>query len=148
MYRFAVTVDSDASVKLGVREEQPREHIVRLFDAGPDVIAHYLRAQQVSPEIQAALQKVVDLRAQLDKTAARRQRLDQRIADITQEQTRIRRNMEQLARNADLYTRYVSKLDQQENEIEALRQEIAGLEAKQEQQRQALQDYLLGLDMG
>ncbi len=66
---------------------------------------------------------------------------------MASEQQRIRQNMERLDRNSSLYTRYVSKLDQQESVIETLQQEIAQLRATEQQQRQALQDFLLGLEL-
>jgi hypothetical protein len=147
VYRFALRVEPDAGTTLSVREEQPRQEIVRLTDAGPDVIAYYTRADQVSPQVKAALQKVVELRTQLDQTVERLQQHKQRIADIAEEQKRIRSNMEGLARNADLYTRYVRKLDTQETEIEQLRQEATRLTATEAQQREALQTYLLNLEL-
>jgi hypothetical protein len=55
--------------------------------------------------------------------------------------------MEQLSRNADLYTRYVRKLDTQETEIEQLRQEANRLTAAETQEREALQTYLLSLEL-
>jgi uncharacterized coiled-coil DUF342 family protein len=93
------------------------------------------------------LQKVVQLRTQLDQTVERLQQNKQRIADIAEEQQRIRHNMEQLSRNADLYTRYVRKLDTQETEIEQLRQEANRLTAAETQEREALQTYLLSLEL-
>ena len=147
VYRFALRVEANAGTTLIVREEQPRQQIVRLADAGPDVIAYYIRADQVGPQVKAALQKVVQLRTQLDQTVERLKQNQQRVADIAEEQKRIRRNMERLARNADLYTRYVRKLDTQETQIEQLRQEIERLTAAATQQREALQTYLLNLEL-
>jgi hypothetical protein len=147
VYRFALSVEPDAGTTLLVREEQPRQEIVRLTDTGPDVIAHYIRADQVSPQVKVALQKVVQLRTQLDQTTERLQQNKQRIADIAEEQQPIRRNMERLAHQADLYTRYVQKLDTQETEIEQLRQKIERLTATETQQREALQTYLLNLEL-
>ena len=147
VYRFALSVEPDAGTTLRVREEQPRQEIVQLTDAGPDVMAYYIRAEQVSLQVKAALQKVVQLRTQLDQTVERLQQNKQHIADIVEEQQRIRHNMERLSRNADLYTRYVRKLDTQETEIEQLRQEAKRLAAAETQQREALQTYLLSLEL-
>ncbi|WP_089943916.1 hypothetical protein [Candidatus Entotheonella palauensis] len=66
---------------------------------------------------------------------------------MANEQQRIRQNMERLDRNASLYARYVTKLDQQESAIETLQREIAQHMAAEQQQRQALQDFLLGLEL-
>jgi hypothetical protein len=147
VYRFALSVEPNAGTTLRVREEQPRQETVQVTDAGPEVIAYYIRADQVSPQVKTALQKVVQLRTQLDQTVERLQQNQQRITDIAEEQQRIRHNMERLSHNADLYTRYVQKLDAQETEIEQLRQEAKRLTAAEMQQREALQTYLLSLDL-
>jgi hypothetical protein len=146
-YRFLVTLAPEQSTQLLVREEKPLQQTVRLLDAGPDRIAYYLQAQQLSPAVQQALQKAVTLRERLEQTRTQVQRLAQRLETITQEQSRIRQNMERLATNSDLYNRYVRKLDQQETEIDSLRKESDNLKATEERQKRELEEYLLGLDL-
>jgi hypothetical protein len=41
----------------------------------------------------------------------------------------------------------VSKLDEQETAIETLQREIAGYLATEQQQRQTLEDFLLGIEL-
>ncbi len=53
--------------------------------------------------------------------------------------------MARLAQNSELYARYVSKLDQQEAEIEKLRKEMDTLKVTEDRQKRDLNDYLLGL---
>ena len=146
-YRFKISIDAGSGAQLRVREEKQTQQTVRLIDSGSETIGYYLQAKQVNPKVKEALQKVVTLRDRLDQTAASRGRLDQRIKDITQEQTRLRENMARLAQNSELYNRYVSKLDQQETEIEKLRKEIETLKATEDRQKRELNDYLLGLDL-
>ena len=145
LYRFAVEAAPDQTAELLVREEQPREQTLALSDAGPKVILAYIRAPQVNDKVKQALQQVVALRRQLDDTVEQRQQREQQIRDIAEEQERIRRNMQRLDRNASLYARYVSKLDAQESAIETLQRDIAQYTETEHEQRQALQDFLLGL---
>jgi len=147
VYRFKVPVDAGSGARLHVREEKQTQQTVRLIDSGLDGIGYYLQAKQVSPKVKEALQKVVAFRNRLDETAAQRGRLDQQIREISQEQARIRDNMVRLPQNSELYARYVSKLDQQETEIEKLRKEIETLKATEDRQKRELTDYLLGLDL-
>ncbi|PON18212.1 hypothetical protein C2W62_09140 [Candidatus Entotheonella serta] len=146
-YRFTVDVAPDQTAELHVREEQPREQILRLSDAGPKVILAYIRAPQIDGKVKQALQQVVTLRRQLDATVEQRQQREQQIRNMANEQQRIGQNMERLDRNSSLYTRYVSKLDQQESTIETLQQAIAQDMATEQQQRQALQRFLLSLTL-
>ncbi len=67
------------------------------------------------------------LRDQLENTRGDRTRLEQRIGEIDQEQSRIRENMSKLAANSELANRYIKKLDQQETEIDDVRRQIATL---------------------
>ena len=66
---------------------------------------------------------------------------------IEQEQARIRQNMQQLDRTGDLYTRYVKKFGEQENQIETLREQIQTLVAEQARQQQSLDSFLSGLSL-
>jgi hypothetical protein len=147
-YRFKVPVEAGASARVQVREERQIQQSVRLQDSGPESIGLYLQARQVDPKVKEALQRIIALRSRVDQTAAQRGRLEQRIEEITREQGRIRENMAKLAQNSELYARYVSKLNQQETEIEGLRREIDTLKTAEDKQRRELQEYLLGLDLG
>jgi hypothetical protein len=147
-YRFTLPVAAGQTAQLQVREEKPLQQSVTLTDAGPDMLAYYVQAAQVSPQVQEALQRVLALRDRLDRTVQQRRRLEQRIQEITQEQARIRDNMGRLAQNSELYNRYVHKLDQQETDLDALRQEIETLKTTEAGQKQELTTYLLGLDLG
>ena len=118
-----------------------------MIDSGSETIAFYVQAKQVSPKVKDALQRVIAIRNRVDQTAASRNRLEQRIKEISQEQGRIRDNMGRLAQNSELYNRYVSKLGQQETEIERFRKEIETLKLTEDKQKRELDDYLLGLDL-
>ena len=147
VYRFAVTVALGEGTRLRVREERPLQQSVALTDSGPDVLAYYLRATQVSDKVKEALQRVSTLRDRLDQTVQQGRRFEQQIHDITQEQARIRENMGKLAQNSELYNRYVRKLDQQETEIDKIRKDSEALKKTEVQQRSELNDYLMGLDI-
>jgi len=148
VYRFPVNVDPDKTAKLVVREENQLAEHVQLINSSSDVIAFYLRSQKVSPAVKEALQKVVSLRDRFNQTTAERSRREQRTNEISQEQARIRENMTRLSQTSDLYTRYVKKLDEQETELEKLRQEIETLKDTERKQQQELNAYLLNLDVG
>lgn len=147
VYRFEVAVDPEKTATLTVAEQHQLSETLQLTDAGPDVIALYIKAKQVSPKVKAALEKVVALRDALSKTAAEKNRREQRSNEIAQEQTRIRENMTRLSQSSELYTRYVKKLDEQESELETLRKEIERLRNDEARQQRELNDYLLGLEV-
>jgi uncharacterized coiled-coil DUF342 family protein len=147
VYRFALDVDAEKGGRVNVKEERQVHEHAQVGDIGPDMIAFYVRAKQVSPKVKEALQKVAELRNKLSQTAAERGRREQRINEITQEQGRIRENMARLAQNSELYNRYVKKFDEQETEIENVRKEIETLKKTEAAQQKDLNDYLMGLDV-
>jgi len=147
LYRFSVAVDPGKTATLRIKETLPLQESILLMESGIDQIVYYQQAKEVSQRVKEALQRVVQLRSKLDDTRAQRTRLDQRTAEITAEHTRIRENMQRLAQNSDLYTRYVKKLDQQETELEKSRKEIENLKNTEEEHRRELQNYLMNLDV-
>ena len=147
VYRFPVEVAADTSATLRVREERQFDERVELTNLDPNVIAIYLRAPAVGEKVKEALRKVVELRDRVAQTAAERGRREQRVNEISQEQSRIRENMGKLAQNSDLYNRYIKKLDQQETELDDLRKEIAQLQDTEARQQRELEEYLLGLEV-
>ena len=146
-YRFAVAVDPDKQARLLVREERQYDETVALTNFHSDQIAVYIRSKAVSDAVKKALQHLVQLRDKLAQTQAERARLEQTVAEISLEQTRIRENMGKLAQNSDLYTRYVKKLDQQETELDDLRKKIEALKDTEARQQRELNDYLGSLEV-
>ncbi len=147
VYRFPVQVEPDKTAKLVVRESRQFDEQIALLNTGNDTIAYYLRARVISAKAKEALQKVAQMRNQINATSAERSRREQRTAEITQEQSRIRENMQRLDAKSDLYLRYTKKLDQQETELESLRQEIESFKNRESAQQGELNDYLLNLDV-
>ncbi|MFB3817112.1 MAG: hypothetical protein ACE147_05555 [Candidatus Methylomirabilales bacterium] len=146
-YRFAVTAKPRESARLQVREERPIQQTIAMADAGPNVIALYLQAREVSPRVKEALGRVAAFRSRLDRTAAKRGDTEKRIEEITKEQGRIRENMGRVPANSELHARYLAKLGQQETEIESLRKELAALRSEERSQKHELEEYLLKLDV-
>lgn len=147
VYRFPVKVDPEKTAKLVVREERQFSEQAQLVNFGSDAISFYLKARKVSAKVKTALQHVASLRDRLNQTIGERGRREQRISEISQEQGRIRENMAKLSQNSELYTRYVKKFDQQETELENLRQEIETFKTGERKQQQELNDYLMNLDV-
>jgi hypothetical protein len=145
--RFKVVVPARKTVTQTVRLEQVTDQSVALGNVGLDQIGYYLRSRVISPGVEEALQKVIALRTELDRIARERQQGERDVNEQVEEQARVRENLRTLQKNTDPYGRQLEKFDEIETQIEKLRNRIAELRREEEQKRQALEEYLLSLNV-
>lgn len=146
-YRFAIEAKPGEPTKLVLREQQPVTESVAVNDLKDDAIALYLSAKSLSNEVKVALAEIQKRKRELLDLAQQHDRLQSRLASISQEQTRIRGNMAQLDRNSELYARYIKKFGQQEDEVETLRKQVETLLEKMNERRDELAEYVAGLEL-
>ena len=146
-YRFAVAAEPGKPAKLEVVEEQQAHQHLALTNTDDGTILFFTNAKETSPAVKAALQKVIERKREIERIVQERARREQEVQVVGQEQERIRQNMAQLERTSDLYTRYVQKFAAQEDRVETLRTEVADLQAKEQEARRALDDYLQKIDV-
>lgn len=146
-YRFILPVEAGAQTKLVIREERQANETATLLNTANEGLQIYLRAQKISAAVKEALQKVAAMRNTLSQTTSDRQRREQRISEITQEQARIRENMARLNQTSDLFNSYVKELTQQETDLASMRKEIETLKDSETKQQRDLNDYILNLDV-
>jgi hypothetical protein len=147
LYRFAVEAKPGEPVKLLVEEERTDHQQVALGNLDDNTIQYYLSAKVVGEKVKQALAEIVKRKQALQDVAVKKQQLEQRIAQIGEDQNRIRQNMAQLDHNSDVYKNYVKKFSDQESEIEKARGQIASLADEETGMRKSLDEYMIGLDL-
>ncbi|HEX5136186.1 MAG TPA: hypothetical protein VFY93_04380 [Planctomycetota bacterium] len=147
VYRFAADVKPGERAVIEVSEERQLAQQVALTNLREDAIEVYLRAPQVSDKVKEALGKVVQMKQALSQTGAEIQRGVQQVAEISQDQKRIRENMDRLDRTSQIYQRYVKSLTEQEDRLAAIQAKIAELRDQEATQRRALDEFLMSLDI-
>ena len=147
VYRFRVNLEPGATQKLTVIEEQPGTTQVALTEADLDAIGIYLRAPAISEALRAALQQIVDMKTGIADLSRQRAEKEARLKEIGEEQDRIRKNMEQLDRESELYKRYVDKFAAQETEYEQLQGDSKALQQQEDDQQKALEQFILNLSV-
>lgn len=145
--RFKVTVPASQTVEQLVQIERTADEAVALGNLGGEQIGFYVRSQAVSPAVKQALEKVIALRAELDDATRRREQAEQQLNHATQEQGRIRQNLQTLDKNTDVYKRQLKKFDDLETQIEQATAQRDELRRTEDQKRKALEQYLLSLDV-
>jgi hypothetical protein len=142
-YRFAVTAEPGKPAKLEVAEEQQGVQHLALTNVDDGTILIYIRAKATSPKVKEALEQVIAKKRAIEEIVRQRQEREREIQVVEQEQNRIRQNMAQLDRTNELYAKYVKKFAEQEDRVEVLRKEIAGLVKQEQEARKALDEFLV-----
>lgn len=146
-YRFLVEVGSGQTEELLVAQERQIDRSVLLTNINDNQITYFLNARNVDRRVKRALEGLAERKTALSQTVNQRQEEERRINTIHREQSRIRENMARLEKDSDLYKRYVSLLDEQEDQLETALERIEDLRAKEQRQREELDRYILSLDL-
>ncbi|UCF97002.1 MAG: hypothetical protein JSV89_17765 [Spirochaetaceae bacterium] len=146
-YRFLVEVPAGKTEELLVARERQIDRTVVLTNINDSQITYFLSARNVDRRIKQALEGLAERKSALAQTVNQRQEQERRINTIHREQGRIRENMARLEKTSDLYKRYVSLLDEQEDQLEQALSAIESLRAKEQQQREELDRYILSIDL-
>jgi hypothetical protein len=146
-YRFLVEVGSGKTEELLVAQERQIDRSVLLTNINDNQITYFISASNVDRRVKQALEGLAERKIALSQTVNQRQVEERKINTIHREQSRIRENMARLEKDSDLYKRYVSLLDEQEDQLEAALERIEDLRAKEQRQREELDRYILSLDL-
>ncbi len=147
LYRFQGTVGAGKSSKLTVQEELTQNQQMAILPMDVGQVLQYSKTGEIPKPVRDALEKAVSLKNDLTDTQRQIAEHQQKLSEITQEQTRIRDNLKTVPQNTDYYQRLLKKLDEQETAIEKLQGEVKTLQQKQTTQQQALESYLQNLDV-
>jgi hypothetical protein len=147
VYRFRMDLEPRGKDELKLVLEQPISQIMVLTDTDAHQLTTLVRAEKLSDELKAALLKIVELKDDLSDVQRQIAERESRLEEITGEQDRIRQNMAELDHESDLYKRYVEKFGAQEDEYEKLQTEIKELQTDVITKQQAIQDYIMGLNL-
>src|SRR5262249_36251606 len=72
---------------------------------------------------------------------------ERQLKAIVEDQARLRANMERVPKDSAADQRYLKKFDQQETEIERLQDAVRKLQATEQEQRQAYEEFLANLSV-
>ena len=148
LYRFEGKLKPHELSKLTVREEHTELQEVQVLPMDTSVVEMYARTGEIPQDVREALSKAAQLKSALADTQRQIQEHQQKLAEITAEQSRIRENMKAVSAASDYYKRLLTELDQQETTIQDLHKQVQDLQQQQDQRRKALEDYIASLNVG
>jgi hypothetical protein len=147
LYRFELKLPAGKADELTVAEERDLTQTVQLTSADDQQIRFFLQQQVLSTAVRQALEKAIGLRGELAGVQRELEQANRALAQIEQDQGRLRANLKEMPPTAAAYKRYLEKFDAQETQIEKLQGQRQQLQDKEHQQRQAYEGFLMALNV-
>ncbi len=148
VYRFRENVPAGQQKKLVVKEQIVQNQTVEILPADFGTVDYYRQQGAIPKPVQDALVKAIALKQALVDTQRQIDQNKSHLADITTEQSRIRENLKAVKDNSQYYTHLMTKLNDQETDIEKTQKANEDLLKVMAEQRAELESYLTGLNVG
>ena len=131
--RFRLQLEPGKDSKLVVRESRPTQTTVAVTELTDQYLASGMRAGFFADDLHKALKPVIDKRLELAAVERKLAELTSQQEAITSDQARLRENMKALRGSAEekqLLQRYTRQLNEQEDQLEALKKSMAQASAE------------------
>ncbi len=145
LFRFETKVAAKQSAEFKVKEERDLGDDVVLTNSPDDTMRFVMNLNEASAKLKEQLKVALTKKGEWD--AARRE-LAQVVADIariTADQDRIRKNLRETPEAAEVYKKYLKKLDDQEKELDTLTDKQKKLMADEFKAKKTYEEFLGGL---
>ncbi len=131
LFRYRVNAPKGATKKATLKLERSERRTVRLatFDAA-QIYATLRGLENADPALKKAISELGEIVAAINSANRERNKLESEVAEIADDQERIRKNLRAVGQGSDLGRRYLDTLRSQEERLSAIRQEQENLEAE------------------
>jgi hypothetical protein len=144
--RYRVPFDVKAGEQsFAVTQERTDTRLVALGSLDDANLAVYAKSGDIDAETRGALQKLAALRAAESEAERALGETQTRIDEVTADQTRLKDLLGAVASGSDLAKRYLSKLDADETELDALRATQDQRAKARDAARKAVEAFVAGL---
>lgn len=147
LYRFTLALDASKAQKFSVTQEQIRADSIQVVSFDMPTIVSYHKAGKLSDAVLDAFRSVAAKRSAINATEREIAQQEELSKEISDEQGRIRENMTRIDRNSPLYQRYMTKLTDQETQLEDLRGKRDAAQKTLETQRGELNEFIRTLNV-
>jgi hypothetical protein len=144
-YRFELKVPAGQTVKHEVIEETSRRNLTALSSTDDQTVKLILSSTVAGNAVKEGFRKAVTLRQGLATTQKELADLERQLKAITEDQGRLRANIDKLPHTSAAYKRYLEKFDTQETQIEKLQGQIEQQREAVKRQQKEYDDYLAAL---
>jgi len=145
VYRFEKRVKAGEETTFTVAEERDVNTQITLSNNPDGQIRYFLSLNEASPALKAKLNEALKVKGTWDNSL---RELNQVVADLARlnaDQDRIRKNLANTPKEAEVYQTYLKKLGDQEKEIDALTSKQKKLMGEEFAAKKSFEDYLANL---
>jgi len=145
-YRIRMPVKPGESKTMNVILERDRQQSMRIMDLSYQQLNAYTTAtHQLDQGTRELFEKLASMRLAVDKIDTEIRQLDDNRQSIFNDQQRIRENLRAVPNNSDIGQRYLERLNNQEDKLEALVVRRTKLEVEKSTQLEKLKDFIAGI---
>lgn len=147
LYRFEVVVPSGTTEAVNVVQERIDLQRVGVMDIDTGTLLQFHRDGKLSDKVLETVREIGRRQSQINDTERAVQEYDRQIGVINQDQSRIRENMGRIDKNSQLYSRYMTKLTEQETQLEDLNTKRGDAQIRRDTLRAQLDEYIRSLNV-
>jgi hypothetical protein len=146
-YRFELELKPDEPKAITVTQERVESQRLEVTNFDLPTILAFRKDGKISDAVVEAFRTIAGKRAAIGESERAIAQIDAKVKTISDDQTRIRQNMQTIDRTTDLYKRYATKLNEQESELEKLTTDRAAAQKQLDERRADLDGYVRGLSV-
>jgi hypothetical protein len=144
-YRFQISVKADGKQTFTVKEEKEIGYSLTLTNSPDDQIRLFINLSEASPALKQRLTDALALKAKWDGVQRDSTQIAADLNVLQLDQERIRKNLRETPKEAEVYTTYLKKLSDQEKEIDGLTAKQKKIVAEEFTARKKYEDYLANI---
>ncbi|MDY3552535.1 DUF4139 domain-containing protein [Gemmata sp. JC717] len=140
--RFQAAVAAGRTATFTVKEQRDVTTTVALSNGAEDQIRYVLSLNEVTPALKKKLAEALQIKGEWDGAVRDLRQVQEELRRLTADQDRIRKNLRETPKEAEVYATYLKKLSDQEKEIDTLTAKEKQHTAAEFAARKKYEDYL------
>jgi hypothetical protein len=145
VYRFQTALKAGETKSFTVKEERDVTAQVTLTNGAEDQIRYFISLSEASAALKEKLQTALKVKGEWDVQVRELAQVNADLNRFNVDQERIRKNLRETPKDADVYQTYLKKLSEQEKEIDALTAKQKKLMADEFAAKKKYEDYLANI---
>ena len=142
VFRFQTPVKAGETKNFTVKEERDVVQTIQLTNGAENQIRYFISLSEASPGLKQKLQTALKVKGDWDVQLRELNQVNADLQRLNIDQDRIRKNLRETPKEAEVYATYLKKLSDQEKEIDKLTEKQKKLMTEEFTARKKYEDYL------